>query len=104
MPRTIIRQIHTKKIFTKKVSVNVTVSTYSRICTTVPSNKAVKTKDSIRTNAIIALAKRVSFSKGFRDNASKKQPKTTPVAKAAILTGNIMKAKTIIFAALTKNT
>lgn len=95
----IISQIHIMNIFDKNNK-----DIYSKICTAAPTNRAVNTNDSIRTKAIIALANNASFSRGLRDKASKKHPKTTPVASAAMLTGNIIKAKTKILAAFTRNT
>lgn len=98
VPLTIINHMQARKILKRKTN-----DIYSKICTAAPTSKAVKTKDSIRTKAIIAFVKRVSFSKGFLDKANRKHPNTTPVARAAMLTGNIMKAKTVILAAFTKN-
>ena len=98
VPLTTINHMQVIKILPKKIRV-----IYRTSCTTVPINRAVKTNDSIRTKAIIAFANRVSFSRGLRDRASRKHPKTTPVARAAMLTGNIMKAKTVILEALTRN-
>lgn len=98
VPLTIINHMHAIKIFSKNTN-----DIYRTTWTTAPISKAVKTNDSIRTKAIIALVNKVSFSKGFLDRASRKHPKTTPVANAAMLTGNIIKANTVILAALTRN-
>ncbi len=71
--------------------------------TTILTNKAVKTKDSIITKATILFENNISFSSGFLDAPIKKLPNTIPVAIAAADIGNITNEKIKIFDATTKN-
>lgn len=96
VPRIIINQVENNNIFIINNNLNIykRYNYYNKKLTAPATSKPMKTKLSIKANAIIVLLNKPSRSSGLRLTAKLNAANKIPTPKAENATGNIAKPKT----------